>query len=86
MKLSTHGTSTSSIEILNVSQHGIWIWIGGSEYFMDYDHFPWFKHAKLEQIFEVQLLHESHLYWESLDIDLDIESVQNPEKFPLVAG
>ncbi|MEX0289359.1 MAG: DUF2442 domain-containing protein [Flavobacteriaceae bacterium] len=85
MKLSAHGTNISQVEILNISQHGIWIWVEGKEYFMDYEHFPWFQHAKLEEIFEVQLLHSTHLYWEKLDVDLDLDSLQHPEKYPLVA-
>ena len=83
MKSFIHGNHTSEVEILNVSQHGIWIWIHGKEYFMDYDIFPWFKKAKLEQVFDVTLLNQTHLFWKSLDIDLELESIQNPEKYPL---
>jgi len=29
--------------------------------------------------------HPGHLYWPQLDVDLAIESLEAPEKFPLVA-
>jgi len=30
-------------------------------------------------------LHGNHLFWEDLDIDLDIDSIEHPEKYPLKA-
>ncbi|WP_420886735.1 DUF2442 domain-containing protein [Candidatus Kuenenia stuttgartensis] len=27
---------------------------------------------------------DSHLHWPDLDIDLEIDSLENPEKYPLV--
>ena len=72
-------------EIENISTHGIWMFLGGKEYFLDYDQFPWFKKATVEQICDVKLLHGFHLYWEALDVDLDIESLEKPENYPLVA-
>lgn len=85
MKSKTVGGNTSVVEVLNVSPHGIWILVKDKEYFLDHDQFPWFKKASLEQIFEVKLLHGFHLYWEQLDIDLELESLERPEKFPLIA-
>jgi hypothetical protein len=32
----------------------------------------------------VQLLHKNHLYWPDLDVDLDIDSLEHPEDYPLV--
>ncbi|MBU1422042.1 MAG: DUF2442 domain-containing protein [Bacteroidetes bacterium] len=31
----------------------------------------------------VQLLHGYHLYWPELDIDLEIDNLENPEKYTL---
>jgi len=30
-----------------------------------------------------QLLHGYHLYWPDLDVDLEIDNLENPEKYPL---
>ena len=78
------GTSISEAEILNISSHGIWLFINEKEYFLPHDEYPWFKDSKVSEICNVELLHRSHLYWPDLDIDLEIESLENPENYPLI--
>lgn len=80
------GTNTSGVEILNVSPHGFWLLVRDREHFLDFDRFPWFRGATLDQVFEVQLLHETHLYWPGLDVDLDLDRIEHPDRYPLVAG
>ena len=79
------GGGISDAEVLNVSPHGFWLLVGEREYFLDFDYFPWFKRATMDQLFKVQLLHKEHLYWEELDVDLDLDRIEHPEKYPLVA-
>jgi hypothetical protein len=76
--------STSEAEILNISEHGIWLYVQGKEYLLSYDQFPWFKGATVEEILDVQLLHGHHLHWPKLDVDLELESLEHPERLPLV--
>jgi hypothetical protein len=83
MQLQTPGTTTLEVEILNISIHGIWIYVKGKEYFLSYKEYPWFKDARLSEIHNVQLLHGAHLYWPKLDVDLSVESLEHPEKYPL---
>jgi len=71
--------------VLNVSPHGFWLLAAGREFFLGHDDFPWFRKATLDQLFHVELLHEEHLYWPELDVDLDLERIEHPEKFPLIA-
>lgn len=85
MKSDSIGTGTSAAEILNVSPHGFWLMVREKEYFLDFDHFPWFRRASLDQLFGVELLHQQHLYWPELDVDLDLDRIEHPENFPLVA-
>lgn len=73
----------SKVEVLNISKNGIWIFVQEKEYFLPYDNYPWFKNSKIDEIFDVELLHERHLFWKKLDIDLEIESLEYPEKYPL---
>ena len=79
------GTSTSEVEITHISKHGIWLLLGDRELFMPFEHFPWFRNAPIGAIQDVQRPHAGHLYWPELDIDLAVESIENPERFPLVA-
>ena len=78
------GANTSGAEVLNVSPHGFWLFVSGAEYFLDFENFPWFKDATIRQISAVELLHQHHLYWPELDVDLDLDRIRHPEKFPLV--
>ena len=84
MKSKIAGKNISRAEILNVSPNGIWLIVKDREYFLPYENFPWFKDKKISEIFNLKLLHNRHLYWPELDIDLDLESLKNTEHYPLV--
>jgi hypothetical protein len=60
------------------------IFIKGTEFFLSYEQYPWFKDAKLKEILEVELMHGSHIHWPSLDVDLSVDMLDNPQKYPLV--
>lgn len=75
-------TATSKIEI-NLTPNGLWLLIGEKEYFLSYKDYPWFMDATISEIYNVRLLRHSHLHWENLDIDLDLDCLKNPEKYPL---
>ncbi len=83
MKSSELGSSTSAAEVTNISAHGIWLLIGTKEYFLPYERFPWFKETRVSEILDLQLLHESHLHWPALDVDLEVACIANPEQYRL---
>ena len=80
-----HGTITSAPEVTHVSKHGLWLLLGNEELLLPFEKFPWFKQATIEQIEDVEWPTPGHLYWPKLDVDLSVESIRNPESFPLVA-
>lgn len=84
MKSNAVGENISPVEVLNISKHGFWLYIHREEHFLPFEHFPWFKKANIEAILNVQLLHHTHLYWPDLDIDLELESIKTPERYPLI--
>lgn len=73
MRLQRLGKHISKAEVQNISPNGIWLLVTGTEYFLPYEEYPWFKNAKVSEICDVELLHERHLHWPHLDIDLDVE-------------
>ena len=77
--------NSSAIEVSLVSNQGFWLLAEDEELFLSYADFPWFKEATIAQITNVQRPSADHLYWPSLDIDLSVESVRDPSKFPLVS-
>jgi hypothetical protein len=80
------GASTSQqVEVSNISAHGFWILIDDRELFLPFDEFPWFKNAIVAAIVHVERPQPHHLYWPELDIDLSIDSIEHPEKYPLKA-
>jgi len=85
MKSETLGTGTSEVEVTQISKHGIWLLLHEKEHFLSFENFPWFRSASVSAIQNIELLNEHHLYWSELDIDLAVESIENPERFPLVA-
>jgi len=84
MNSSTRGAYTSQIEVSNIDQFGLWILVENKEYFLPYEDFPWFRKATIDQILKVELLHQDHLYWPELDVDLCVDSLAEPERFPLI--
>jgi hypothetical protein len=85
MKSAPPGPSTFPAEVTNVSPHGFWLFVGERELFVPFNEFPWFRDASVREIANVQLPTPHHLYWPDLDIDLAVESIEHPEKYPLVS-
>ena len=85
MRSALRGRSISDVEVTNVSQHGFWVLVGGRELFLPFKKFPWFKDAPVAQLLNVALPHPTHIYWPDLDVDLSVESIEFPERFPLVS-
>lgn len=73
------------VEVTNISAKGISLLIDGVEKFMSYEDFPWFRYASVDEILSVERLAPHHLYWESLDVDIHTDSIDHPERYPLVA-
>lgn len=85
-KSSARGARTSgSVLVLGLTPHALWLLVGERELMLDFESFPWFRRASIEQVCDVALLHGHHLHWPALDIDLHVDSIEHPEHFPLVA-
>jgi Protein of unknown function (DUF2442) len=80
------GTNTSPVEVTNVSPHGFWLMLRDEEMFVSFEQFPWFKNAPVGKLFHVELPSDHHLYWPDLDVDLAVESLTHPERFPLISS
>ena len=85
MKSAKLGRRTSPVEVTNVSKHGFWLLLRDREVFLPFAQFPWFRDAPIRKLLNVELPQPHHLYWPDLDIDLAVESIDHPERFPLVS-
>lgn len=45
----------------------------------------WFKKSPIGGLLNVTLPHSGHLYWPELDIDLAVDSIEQPERYPLMS-
>ncbi len=75
----------TSAEVTNVSTTGFWLLIADRERFLSFNDFPWFREARIGELMNVELQSPNHLYWPDFDIDLSVESIDHPERFPLVS-
>jgi hypothetical protein len=78
------GTSTLGVEVVNVSRQGFWLRLGPRELFVPFSLFPWFLDAPIGKLMDVRMLHAGHLNWPGLDVDLTVESIEDPDRYPLV--
>jgi len=85
MTSAPHGAGTLDVEVTNVSAHGFWLLLDTEELFLPFGQFPWFKDASIAQLTHVERPQPHHLYWPALDIDLSLDSIRHPDKFPLIA-
>jgi hypothetical protein len=83
-RFARHGRITSDVEIENVAEEGFRLRIGQERLHMPYPEFPWFRHAPLDHVLNVAMPHADSVRWPHLDIDLAVESIRHPERFPLV--
>ena len=85
MTYAKNGIATSAVEVTNISQHGLWLLIDEGEYFLPFETFPWFKDAPVGKLLHVELPSKEHVYWPDLDVDLKMDSILHPERYPLVS-
>lgn len=77
-------TKNNCVEVMNISQFGFWILLRGQEYFIDFKEYPIFQNASILDIASVETDIAGNLHWKNLDADIEIEALENPEKYPLV--
>jgi hypothetical protein len=71
--------------VTNISRHGLWLLLDEQELFLSCEEFPWFADAPVKAILEVERPHPHHLHWPQLDVDLAVESIEHPDRYPLVS-
>jgi hypothetical protein len=78
-------SASPEAEVTNTSRHGFWLFLSDREILLPFEDFPWFRDAPVSYILDVERPQPHHLYWPALDVDLALESVEHPERYPLKA-
>jgi hypothetical protein len=74
-----------AVKVTRVSKDGFWLLLDDEELLLSFVDFPWFKGAITAQLCDVEWPSPDHLYWRLQDVDLCIQSLHHPERFPLVS-
>jgi len=79
-----NNTSSTSVSVLMINAQGIMLSVLGNDYFVSYNRIPWMQDAPVRSVLNVQMSGSRAIEWPDLDVDLEIESLQHPERYPLV--
>jgi hypothetical protein len=77
--------NTISSGVTHVQQTGFGLRVGEQEYFVAFTQYPVFETATVAEIFEVESPFPGDFHWPQLDADIEIDMLQHPEKYPLIA-
>jgi hypothetical protein len=82
VNLQTLGANTSIVEVTHIDSRSLWLYVDGNEYYMPFDEFPWFADATVRQMCNVERHGNEHFYWPALDVDLTLDMIEYPDKYP----
>ena len=74
---------TKIAEITNISPFGFWVLLDDEEFFIDFKQYPSFYNAKISEINDFKIDAMGNFHWESLDVDIEKDAIEHPEKYPL---
>lgn len=78
-----NGTNTSVNKWPVILDDGIRIFVEGNSYFLSYKDYPGFRNQNIFDIQNVKMDMFGNLHWPALDIDIELESIKHPERYPL---
>ena len=79
-----NNTSSTLVCVLMINAQGIMLSVLGNDYFVSYNRIPWMQDAPVRSVLNVQMSGNRAIEWPDLDVDLEIESLQHPERYPFV--
>ena len=77
-------SQNTSVSVLMINAQGIMLSVQGNDFFISYNRMPWLKEARVSDVLNVRMSGRSAIEWEALGVDLEIESLKHPERYPLI--
>ena len=74
----------TSVCVLMINDKGLMISVQGQDYFLSYNRIPWMRNASIADALNVQMSGRNAIERPNLDVDLEIESLKHPERYPLL--
>ena len=82
--VSKNNSSNTSASVLMINAQGIMLSICGHDYFLSYNRIPWMQDAPIRSVLNVQMSGPEAIEWPDLDVDLELDSLRHPARYPLV--
>ena len=79
-----NNTSSISVGVLMINDRGIMISVQGQDYFLSYNRVPWMRDATINEVLDVRMSGKNAIEWPKLDVDLEVDSLKHPERYPLL--
>ena len=79
------GKNTLVVDVGEVRADGMTIRVDGRDLTISFAKFPWFLDVAPSELRDVERPSPDHLHWPALDVDLSIDSIEHPERYPLVS-
>ncbi len=74
----------TQVSVLMINDKGIMLSVKGNDYFISYNRIPWMKQACISDALDVKMSGRNAIEWPKLDVDLEIDSLKHPERYPLI--
>ncbi len=81
---SNNNISSISAGVLMINDKGVMLSVQGNDYFLSYNRVPWMKDATINEVLDVRMSGRNAIEWPKLDVDLEIDSLRHPERYPLL--
>lgn len=75
---------STSANVLMINEQGMMLNVDGQDYFVSYNRVPWLRNATVRHTLNVQKCGDYAIEWPDLDVDLEIDCLKHPERYPLV--
>lgn len=79
-----HNTRSTLVSVLMINNQGLMLSVLGNDYFVSYNRLPWMKDARISDVLNVRMSGKHAIEWPTLDVDLEVDSLKHPERYPLV--
>jgi hypothetical protein len=83
MRSTKHGTNILTSNITSITHFGFWVLNEDKKYFISFTDYPAFKDVSVDKIFNLKIVSPGQLHWPDIDIDIEIDALENPHRFPL---
>lgn len=72
------------VSVLMINAQGIMLSVCGNDYFLSYNRIPWMRDASINNVLNVKMSGRNAIEWPDLNVDLEIDSLKHPERYPLI--